>query len=217
MAKRKLSPTEQLRRNIKRTVKSMESRGYRIPSEMKEKIETGKYQTLKSIHNKQYSKLYKEATAEIDGDIVSGTEFRKFERKSARSASKKTEQKVTDRIFETARQAQDVLEKARADLYNEGEIIYNNIMELIDTYPTKGSQKLRENLKNEISLFGKEAVLQSMAQSPTQVIASAQQVIFYEDDADSIHSAYQDFADLIRGTIPSAEDAMETGELMDEM
>lgn len=195
----------------------MESRGYRIPSEMKEKIETGKYQTLKSIHNKQYAKLYKEATAEIDGDIVSGTEFRKFERQPKRSASRKSEQKATERIFESARQAQDVFEKARADLYNEGEIIYSNIMELIDTYPTKGSRKLRENLKNEISRYGKEAVLQSMAQSPTQVIASAQQIIFYEDDADSIHSSYQDFADLIRGTIPSAEDSMETGDLMDEM
>lgn len=195
----------------------MESRGYRIPSEMKEKIETGKYQTLKSIQNKRYSKLYKEATAEIDGDIVSGTEFRKFERKRSRSASKKTEEKAAQMIFESARQAQDAFEKARADLYNEGEIIYNNIMELIDTYPTKGSRKLRENLKSEISRYGKEAVLQSMAQSPAQVIASAQQIIFYEEDADSIHSSFQDFSDLIRGTVPSADDAMETGEIMDEM
>ena len=194
----------------------MESRGYRIPSEMKEKIETGKYQTLKSIQNKQYIKLYKEATAEIDGEIVSGTQYRREERKRAGKKSSGAS-KATASIFETARQEQDVLEKARADLYNEGEIIYDNIMELIDTYPTKGSRKLRENLKNEISRYGKEAVLQSMAQSPTQVIASAQQVIFYEDDADSIHSAYQDFADLIRGTIPSADDAKETGELMDEM
>ncbi len=207
MPRRKISATEQLRRNIKRTVKSMESRGYRIPQEVKNKIETGKYQTLKSLQNKQYAKLYREATAEIDGDIVSGTEFRIYERRN----------RNTQKEFESARRAQDEADRARADLFNEGKIIYDNILDLIERFPGKGAKKLSSMLRSEVKKYGETGVLQSLAQSPDDVIATAQSIVFYTDDADKIHHSFLMFSDLISGTVPTADEAKEMGDILDTM
>ena len=53
MAKRKLTPAQKLRSLVQQQVRRMEKRGYRIDSALKEKIKTGKYQTLKSIKKRR--------------------------------------------------------------------------------------------------------------------------------------------------------------------
>lgn len=81
MAKRKPTATQRLRKLVQQQVRRMENRGYRIDTELKEKIKTGKYQTLQSIRRNKYAKLYEGSSAEIDTNIVSGRRFRQYERK----------------------------------------------------------------------------------------------------------------------------------------
>lgn len=81
MAKRKPTATQRLRKLLQQQVRRMENRGYRIKTELKEKIKNGKYQTLQSIRRNKYAKLYEGSSAEIDTDIVSGRQYREYERK----------------------------------------------------------------------------------------------------------------------------------------
>ena len=88
MAKRKPTKTQQLRKLVQQQVRRMESRGYRIDDAVKEKIKSGKYQTLQSLRKNRYEKLYSSASAEIDSKIVSGQQKRKYERsQTARKAA----------------------------------------------------------------------------------------------------------------------------------
>lgn len=89
MAKRKPTKTQQLRKLVQQQVRRMESRGYRIDDAVKEKIKSGKYQTLQSLRKNRYEKLYSSASAEIDSKIVSGQQKRKYERsETARKAAR---------------------------------------------------------------------------------------------------------------------------------
>lgn len=89
MAKRtKLTATQKLRKLVQQQVRRMEQRGYRVDTSLKEKIKTGKYQTLKSIQKNKYKKLYESSSSEIEGKIVTGEQKRSYERsESARKAA----------------------------------------------------------------------------------------------------------------------------------
>lgn len=204
---RKLTKTQRLRRNIKRTIKSLEERGYYVPPEIKEKVATGKYQTLESLHRNRYRKLYSESTAEIDGEIVSGAVARVEERRRRR----------VDTDWERRRAQQDIADRERARLYQEGEITMQNVEALISQYPTKGAMLLSRMLNSEIRKYGRDKVMMALAQSPDTAVAYAQTIAFYEDSADGMHTALQEFAGLITGTIQDAEEAREMGEVMDEL
>lgn len=109
MAKRtKLTATQKLRKLVKQQVRRMEQRGYRVDTSLKEKIKTGKYQTLKSIQKNKYKKLYESSSSEIEGKIVSGEQKRSYERsESAKRASLtrklKREQREHDkRVYQEA-------------------------------------------------------------------------------------------------------------------
>ena len=109
MAKRtKLTATQKLRKLVQQQVRRMERRGYRVDTSLKEKIKTGKYQTLKSIQKNKYKKLYESSSSEIEGKIVSGEQKRSYERsESAKRASLtrklKREQREHDkRVYQEA-------------------------------------------------------------------------------------------------------------------
>lgn len=110
MAKRtKLTPTQKLRKLVQQQVRRMEQRGYRVDTSLKEKIKTGKYQTLKSIQKNKYKKLYESSSSEIEGKIVSGEEKRSYERsESAKRAaetrrSRRAQQGLDRRKYDTDR------------------------------------------------------------------------------------------------------------------
>lgn len=222
----------------------MEKRGYRISDEIKEQVRTGKYQTLKSYQRKGYSKLYEQSTAVSDtGKIVTGKQFRTEERKeSARKGARTRREKRSLKKFidqqreeyydniddwddeeyrrqkwEEERRQQDEYDRANANLYREGEIAYNEILELIDKYPTKGALRLKQSLASEIQKYGRDNVLKAIGASPSEAISNAKQIIYYEEDADAIHGAFLDFYGLISGTVPSDEEAKELGDTLDDM
>lgn len=109
MAKRtRLTATQKLRKLVQQQVRRMERRGYRVDTSLKEKIKTGKYQTLKSIQKNKYKKLYESSSSEIEGKIVSGEQKRSYERsesakRSAATRKLKREQREHDkRVYQEA-------------------------------------------------------------------------------------------------------------------
>ena len=246
MAKRtKLTATQKLRKLVQQQVRRMERRGYRVDTSLKEKIKTGKYQTLKSIQKNKYKKLYESSSSEIEGNIVSGEQKRSYERsesakRSAVTRKLKREQREHDkRVYQEAydraerqrrekelaeeeewerkRREQDRKERRLAELYNEGRIAYDNIYDLIGEYPTPGSKMLSNALRSEISKYGEEKVIQAMGTAPSSFIETAQMIIYYEEESSGIHSALVSFIEVITGVIVNGELAQDIGETMDEM
>lgn len=246
MAKRtRLTATQKLRKLVQQQVRRMEHRGYRVDTSLKEKIKTGKYQTLKSIQKNKYKKLYESSSSEIEGKIVSGEEKRSYERSEAAKRAGETrklkrEQREHDkRVFQEAydraerqrrerelaeeeewerkRREQDRKERRLAELYNEGRIAYDNIYDLIGEYPTPGSKMLSNALRSEISKYGEEKVIQAMGTAPSTFIETAQMIIYYEEESSAIHSALVSFIEVITGVIVNGELAQDIGETMDEM
>ena len=248
MAKRtRLTATQKLRKLVQQQVRRMEHRGYRVDTSLKEKIKTGKYQTLKSIQKNKYKKLYESSSSEIEGKIVSGEEKRSYERsesakRSAVTRKLKREQREHDkRVFQEAydsaerqrrekeleededeeserkRREQDRKERRLAELYNEGRIAYDNIYDLIGEYPTPGSKMLSNALRSEISKYGEEKVIQAMGTAPSSFIETAQMIIYYEEESSAIHTALVNFIEVITGVIVNGELAQDIGETMDEM
>lgn len=234
MAKRKPTATQKLRKLVQQQVRRMERRGYRIDAGVKQKIKTGKYQTLKSLQRDKYKKLYEKSTSEIEGKVVSGTEKRTQERReSARRAAQTRQQAKRPDVrwgeaeplsedevqvrWEEERRKQDERDRARAELFQEGQIVYDQVMSLIDQYPTPGSKYLTNLLLSEIAKYGRAGLLEALGQAPAYFIDSAKVIVYYEEDSDAIHSALHDFAQMITGTLTSAEEAKEMGDVMDEM
>lgn len=110
MAKRKPTATQRLRKLLQQQVRRMENRGYRINTELKEKIKNGKYQTLQSIRRNKYAKLYEGSSAEIGTDIVSGRRYRQYERKvsAQKGAETRRENIKRKRAERKAREATDL-------------------------------------------------------------------------------------------------------------
>ena len=241
MAKRtKLTATQKLRKLVQQQVRRMEQRGYRVDTSLKEKIKTGKYQTLKSIQKNKYKKLYESSSSEIEGKIVSGEQKRSYERsESARKAAatrrsrraqqvdysgydetewtEADEHSYRDEEWERKRRERDRKERRLAELYDEGRIAYDNIYDLIGKYPTPGSKMLSNALRSEISKYGEEKVIQAMGTAPSSFIETAQMIIYYEEESSGIHSALVSFIEVITGVIVNGELAQDIGETMDEM
>lgn len=119
--------------------------------------------------------------------------------------------------WEEKRREQDRFDRQTAQYYQEGEIAYNEIERLIDKYPTKGAEFLKQALSNEVGRFGKEAVIAGLSTMPQEAIETVQNICRYNEDASTIHAEIVDFFSLITGTILSAQEAMELGEVMDDM
>ena len=119
--------------------------------------------------------------------------------------------------WETERREKDFEEIGNAEYYQEGEIVYQNITDLISRYPTPGSKMLDKALSREISKYGADNVINAMGQAPEDVVGLAQSIVYYEDSADGIHAALVEFFEIITGTITSAEEAKMLGETMDEL
>lgn len=232
MAKRKPIKTENLRRKLKARVRSFEKRGLFVPEDVREKIKTGKYQTLKSFERENYKKLYNVSSGEINGKSVSGTQYREYERKQAalkaqetkrqreeaeRERREREEQERQEREWEEERRRRDEFERQRADKYQEGEIVFEEVQRLIDDYPTKGSKYLKRKLSHEIATYGLDNVILGLAQAPSTAIERAKIICYYQDEKPKMQQAMHEFLNIIRGTKETADEAKETGEVMDRM
>lgn len=281
MAKRKETKTQHERKLVKQQVRRMVARGYRINQETLDKINKGNYQTLHSLRNNRYAKLYDNATAEIDTNIVTGKRYRQHERKvSAEKAvetrrineeKRRVEQKAReayeqgyretveeiqsrepehdqtyydDEDYESEweeqhsnnldkydeaevqsevdswaeqRAKQDEADLTLANAIDEGQVMYRNILDLMEKFPREGRNLLYRGLESEIRKYGLDMVMAGMAYAPMDVVQEAQNIIFYTGDKDSTHRALVNFFDSITGTIRTIQDSMGIGAVLDQM
>lgn len=125
-------------------------------------------------------------------------------------------QKAQEEIWIRKRREQDIADREYAKEIEAGELIYKQVNDLIAAYPTQGAKFLDKALAKEIAKYGRDAVLQGMANAPESVISAAQDILYYEEGAEAIHTAFIRFFESIMGT-KIGDYAQELGDVIDEM
>lgn len=239
MAKRKVKSEAQRQyekelKRIKQFIRRAEKRGYRFPDNVippkPKRITRASVSRLQKIKPQT---LYKKATALSEsGKIVSGTERRAEERrasavKGARTRKARERQRTASGVdFETERRRQDEEEQRRLRedeafrrKFEEGEIVYNMILEAIadiDKYHKRAAEHVKEILDREIATYGRDAVLRTIGETPGEVLELAEIALRY-NPGDSRHdNAVNELVNIIRGTVPTAEEMREMQDILDE-
>lgn len=97
---------------------------------------------------------------------------------------------------------------------SESETLYNDIMNLINSYPGEGATLLNNLLAEEIKLYGKKAVLAAMRDSPGVLWQLAQDIVHYQE-REGVHSGLVAFAELIKQAHLTLEESKLLGAAMD--
>ena len=199
--KKKSAKSKELSR-VTRRIKEIEKRGYIVPSEFKEEIKGYSWQKLRTIKPQTIYKISHYVAP--SGEMVSGIEGRKIERE------------IAGKLGAQTRKRKEVQE--HYDDYPEmGELIYNQLVDLIDSYPLPGAEYLRKLLDYEIERYGKNAVMKSLATLSESQIRAIQNEIYYKGKSSSHHDTLKALADLIKGTIETEEEAKEIGQVQDAL
>lgn len=215
---------------IKRFIRTAEKRGYQFPQEIKENLSSYSTQKLKSITPQ---KLYEQATTEKFGVPMTGTRARQIER--SMSAKKGTITRSKGNITKEAKQwIEENPDEFIKKLYeSEGmtyiprftELVLHNVEQMI----TEGIQQnvktgretsantaesasfLKEELQSEIQEFGRDKVALAMEQAPDEIIVLARETIWASSTSKCIRHC-REMLDLIRGNIPTVEQAKDDEE-----
>ena len=121
-----------------------------------------------------------------------------------------------ERMIKANKDARDIL--AASDI-QEGNVMYQNIENIIDKFKStrKGANILEKALASEIEKYGKDAVMEAMANAPGNVIQEAQNIVFYSGDKAENHRALVNFFDSIIGEVRTLEADKTLGEALDRM
>ena len=232
--KRKLTATQKERRAVQAAIRRAEKMGIRFADKLKEKIRTAKYSTLKAYRKNAYKKLYSEGTALSEsGEIISGIRKKNQLRIAAAKRGAETRRarmlktpvlepltpEETDaEIQRQERQAVAEKDPETQEKVNEGKIVYESILELIDSFSHLGAGRtgeyVREVLDREINAYGFDKVMESIAGVPTEFIEDAQKLIFYSHDDSNLSTAYNTLVMLIEGAIPFHDQAREMEDIL---
>lgn len=245
MARKKM--TEKRRKQLKRIrqfISRAEKRGYRFPTGFRESLTELSTQKLRTFTPEKLYTQFATAILEKTGEVVSGIERRAEERsesalKAARTRiegkfAKSTEgQLLQQQIEQLALEEYEPLaleeyedwdtydaDWARNNLISEGRVVYENILALIDSFPSKGSEDLRRALNEEVNTYGFDRVCASLALAPEQAIQAAQEIIYYPTGGTTsaeAHRAFIKMGDIIKGTVRSEQDARSIGDVLDDM
>ena len=232
--------TEKRRKQLKRIrqfISRAEKRGYRFPTGFRESLTELSTQKLKTFTPEKLYTQFATAILEKTGEVVAGIERRAEERSEAaiKAARTRIEGKFAKSIEGQLLQQQiDALaveeydedpsiydvEWARNNFISEGRVIYENILNLIESYPSRGSEELRKALNEEINTYGFDRVCASLALAPQQAIQAAQEIIYYPTGGTTsaeAHRAFIKLGDIIKGTVRSEQDARSIGDVLDSM
>ena len=167
--------TTAIRRNVMRTLRGAEERGFRFSDELKEKLKNANWQTLKQYQKNSYQKLYKEATAELNGDIVSGTVKRAQERSEAAQKGAITRKERRDR----KKAEEHVFRKYNA----QGSAMYNNLRGIVaQNFGKVGAVLLNNLIDIEVRVFGYDKFIASLALAPPEIVEKANQLAACDSD-----------------------------------
>lgn len=212
MAKRKQTATQRLRKLIQQQVRRMEKRGYRIDTELKEKIKTGKYQTLQSIRKNKYAKLYEGASAEIDSKIVSGKRYRQYERKvsAEKAVETRRENAVRRRVERKAKEAyergyREAIDRASDEVsgYEETELPDVPERRSQDYYDEDYESEWEEQHRNYEEQEWEEARRQQDSQDRQLAESIQQGSVMYDNIADLIDKFPRAGADILQKALAS--------------
>lgn len=233
-----------LRNRLLQNIRRAEKRGYRftdktaIPTARQLRQQTGKAPTqkaLKELERKLNTYLESaQAVSQETGKVITGTERRAEERRASARKGAETRRKrleeasKRDEAFEIARYAQDAEERERLekdkeaqDKFNEGVKMWDEMQRLIesafnDPKHTDVAQYINEAMQDEIATYGYEPFMMSLGQS-TGVIEKLQNCLeYYRVSQPSFDNVFMDLMTTIRGTVPTAEEAREWQDKMDE-
>lgn len=129
-----------------------------------------------------------------------------------------------DKVWADERRKQDEIDRAKAqasnnDWLSEGQIIYKRMLEKIDEAVGRNSRSA-ENIKNilesEISQYGFEPVMKSIGMQSDDVLELTEVALNYRRDTDRHQQAVIEIVNVIRGTIPTAQELQQLSELAEQ-
>lgn len=225
--KKALTPTQKERRAVRAAMRRAEKMGIRFSDKLKENISKANYSKLKSYHRYGFKRLYAEGTAISDsGEIISGLRKKnqlRIEAARKGAATRRTRMLVAP-VLEPPTEAETQAEAARQQrqkqieedpqkkaAIQEGKIIYEHILEIIESFSHLGAGRtgeyVKEVLDKEINQYGFDLVMESISQMPTEFVEDAQKLIFYSHDDSNLSSAYYALVTLIETAIPSQDES----------
>lgn len=225
--KRSLTPTQRERKAVRAAMRRAEKMGIRFSDKLKENIAKANYAKLKSYHRYGFKRLYAEGTAISDsGEIISGLRRknqlriaaakRGAETRRARMLVKPvleppTSEEIQAEALRQQRQKEVEEDPEKQAQINEGKIIYESILELIESFSHLGAGRtgdyVKEVLDKEINQYGFDLVMESISEMPTEFVEDAQRLIFYSHDDSNLSTAYYALVTLIESAIPTREES----------
>lgn len=129
-----------------------------------------------------------------------------------------------DEVWTEERRKQDEKDRERAkksqdDWLSEGQIVYKKMNENIDAAvgrDSRAANHLKNVLESEISQYGFEPVMKSIAMQSEDIMALAEVALNYRRDTDRHEQAVIEIVNIIRGTIPTAEELQQLSELAEQ-
>lgn len=218
MARKQLSATEKLRRNVSATIRRAEKKGFTFTDEVKAKVKSGSYQTLKSLQGNRYKNLYSQSKVEGAGASFSGTYYRNViaPRVAAAKAAETRKSKGSEEFLKKRRE-KDKAEKAKAKNFAEGQIIFAQMLQLIKEHDTPGAKALNAMLKEEIGSYGFDNVMRSVANAPSSIIADARTLVRYKESKAVHQRAYHNLTKIIKGSRLTESEGKAVGNYMDQV
>lgn len=165
-------------------IRRAEKRGYYFSEEFKSEIAN---KTTRALQFLTPRKLYENATFELGSVMVPGLRGRQIERE--RAAIKGVE-------------TRKAIKEGKLTPPKVNDLVYQNIIELINTYPSSESATYLNNLlKSEIKTYGYDKVVSGINAIDEDFVKRASEIIFYEGDSLRIHDALVTFSELIRSGV----------------
>lgn len=176
---------------------------------------------------------------------IKGTEARTLERKTSARKAQQTRRKnkqsepelkyptsvyeqewkpKVDEVWTEERRKQDEKDRERAkksqdDWLSEGQIVYKKMNESIDSAvgrDSRAANHLKNVLESEISQYGFEPVMKSIAMQSEDIMELTEVALNYRKDTDRHEQAVVEIVNIIRGTIPTAEELQQLSELAEQ-
>lgn len=199
--------TKELKR-VKQAISRLEKKGFQIASEFKDLARLST-QKLKTITPKV---LRRTATGYWQGEKVSGKELYKMQRQEMKLIRKRKRAGV---IFEKDNNRYEdgtSIDDLKAD------VILRRLYELCDSYDNdvaeyirNNARTLRELLDNEISLYGKKAVVISAEENAKQNYDTGERIIFASTE-EKLQYNVNVLRENIRGYIPDESESEQDAE-----
>lgn len=186
---------------IRSFIRRAEKRGYVFDEQFKKDLAA---KTTRALQYLTPRKLYENASYQIGSVQVPGLRGRQIEREKAAIKGVATK-------------------KVKAELKAEPpqmvDLVYQNVVDLINSYPSSASAEYLNNLlKSEIKTYGLDKVIAGMMAIKEDFVKRAAEIIYYEGDSMRIHDALVTFSDLIRaGVKMTKEESKEISAVTDAL